>query len=87
MKDDAARTGDVTRCPTVGEHLRLPSALAVEDAATRLRRLERDLHDGAQTRLASLAATSAIEANKVTIDMTERTGLLALQSSLSPRGQ
>lgn len=30
-------------------------ALAVEDAATMLRRLERDLHDGAQIRLATLA--------------------------------
>src|SRR5205823_4337211 len=30
-------------------------ALAVDDAATMLRRLERDLHDGAQIRLATLA--------------------------------
>jgi signal transduction histidine kinase len=32
-------------------------ALAVEDAAARLRRIERDLHDGAQVRLAALALT------------------------------
>src|SRR6266567_996418 len=37
-------------------------ALAVEDAAARLRRLERDLHDGLADALASLAATSAIPA-------------------------
>ena len=32
-------------------------ALAVEDGAARLRRIERDLHDGAQVRLAALALT------------------------------
>src|SRR6266702_2311769 len=40
-------------------------ALAVEDAAARLRRLERDLHDGAQIRLATLAMNLGMARNKL----------------------
>src|SRR6266567_1979887 len=40
-------------------------ALAVEDAAARLRRLERDLHDGAQIRLATLAMNLGMARRKL----------------------
>jgi signal transduction histidine kinase len=40
-------------------------ALAVEDAAARLRRLERDLHDGAQIRLATMAMNLGIARKKL----------------------
>ncbi|HEX3193236.1 MAG TPA: sensor domain-containing protein [Streptosporangiaceae bacterium] len=40
-------------------------ALAVEDAAARLRRLERDLHDGAQIRLATLAMNLGMASRKL----------------------
>src|ERR1035438_6088324 len=40
-------------------------ALAVDDAATRLRRLERDLHDGAQIRLATLAMNLGMAKKKL----------------------
>jgi len=40
-------------------------ALAVDDAAARLRRLERDLHDGAQIRLATLAMNLGMARKKL----------------------
>ena len=40
-------------------------ALAVDDAAARLRRLERDLHDGAQVRLATLALNLGMAKKKL----------------------
>jgi signal transduction histidine kinase len=40
-------------------------ALAVDDAAARLRRLERDLHDGAQIRLATLAMNLGMASKKL----------------------
>src|SRR5690349_24939780 len=40
-------------------------ALAVDDAAARLRRLERDLHDGAQIRLATLAMNLGMAKKKL----------------------
>jgi signal transduction histidine kinase len=40
-------------------------ALAVDDAAARLRRLERDLHDGAQIRLATLALNLGMAKKKL----------------------
>jgi signal transduction histidine kinase len=40
-------------------------ALAVDDAAARLRRLERDLHDGAQIRLATLAMNLGMAQKKL----------------------
>ena len=40
-------------------------ALAVDDAAARLRRLERDLHDGAQIRLATLAMNLGMARRKL----------------------
>jgi len=40
-------------------------ALAVEDAAARLRRVERDLHDGAQIRLATLAMNLGMAKKKL----------------------
>ena len=40
-------------------------ALAVDDAAARLRRLERDLHDGAQIRLATLALNLGMAKEKL----------------------
>ena len=40
-------------------------ALAVEDAAARLRRLERDLHDGAQIRLATMAMNLGMARKKL----------------------
>jgi signal transduction histidine kinase len=40
-------------------------ALAVEDAAARLRRLERDLHDGAQIRLATMAMNLGMASKKL----------------------
>src|SRR6266536_3524731 len=40
-------------------------ALAVEDAAARLRRLERDLHDGAQIRLATLTMNLGMARKKL----------------------
>jgi signal transduction histidine kinase len=40
-------------------------ALAVDDAAARLRRLERDLHDGAQIRLATLAMNLGMAKRKL----------------------
>ena len=40
-------------------------ALAVEDAAARLRRLERDLHDGAQIRLVTLAINLGMASKKL----------------------
>ena len=40
-------------------------ALAVDDAAARLRRLERDLHDGAQIRLATLAMNLGLAKKKL----------------------
>ncbi|MBO0804490.1 MAG: sensor domain-containing protein, partial [Nocardiopsaceae bacterium] len=41
-------------------------ALAVDDATARLRRLERDLHDGAQIRLATLALNLGLARKKLT---------------------
>jgi signal transduction histidine kinase len=41
--------------PTRASRLRQTRALAVDDAAARLRRIERDLHDGAQAQLVALA--------------------------------
>ena len=43
-------------------------ALAVDDAAARLRRLERDLHDGAQIRLATLAMNLGMAREKLDVD-------------------
>jgi signal transduction histidine kinase len=43
-------------------------ALAVEDSAALLRRLERDLHDGAQIRLATLAMNLGLAREKLTAD-------------------
>jgi signal transduction histidine kinase len=43
-------------------------ALAVEDAAATLRRLERDLHDGAQVRLATLAMSLGMAREKLAAD-------------------
>jgi signal transduction histidine kinase len=40
-------------------------ALAVDDSAARLRRLERDLHDGAQVRLATLALNLGLAKDKL----------------------
>ncbi|TQS46232.1 sensor histidine kinase [Cryptosporangium phraense] len=40
-------------------------ALAVEDSAARLRRLERDLHDGAQVRLVALAMSLSMAAERL----------------------
>jgi signal transduction histidine kinase len=41
--------------PTDAQRLRASRAAAVDDSAIRLRRIERDLHDGAQAQLAALA--------------------------------
>jgi len=46
-------------------HLEQTRALAVDDAAARLRRLERDLHDGAQIRLATLAMNLGMAKKKL----------------------
>ena len=43
-------------------------ALAVDDAATMLRRLERDLHDGAQIRLATLAMNLGMAMDRLAAD-------------------
>jgi signal transduction histidine kinase len=43
-------------------------ALAVDDSAARLRRLERDLHDGAQIRLATLAMNLGLAKDKLGAD-------------------
>ncbi|HEY2506662.1 MAG TPA: sensor domain-containing protein [Streptosporangiaceae bacterium] len=43
-------------------------ALAVDDAAARLRRVERDLHDGAQARLVALAMTLGMAREKLDPD-------------------
>ena len=40
-------------------------ALAVDDSAARLRRVERDLHDGAQARLAALAMSLGLAREKL----------------------
>ena len=61
------------RCPLLGpgrltqrvHDLEQTRALAVEDAAARLRRLERDLHDGAQIRLATLAMNLGMASKKL----------------------
>jgi signal transduction histidine kinase len=45
--------------------LELSRALAVDDAAALLRRLERDLHDGAQIRLATLALNLGLASKKL----------------------
>src|SRR6202042_1071819 len=45
--------------------LEQPRALAVEDSAALLRRLERDLHDGAQIRLATLAMNLGLAREKL----------------------
>jgi signal transduction histidine kinase len=50
-------------------------ALAVEDSAALVRRIERDLHDGAQVRLAALAMTLGMAKEKLdghgTVDLTQ----------------
>ncbi|MGW4941178.1 sensor domain-containing protein [Actinoplanes sp. NPDC004185] len=48
--------------------LELSRALAVDDAAALLRRLERDLHDGAQIRLATLAMNLGMAREKLGAD-------------------
>jgi signal transduction histidine kinase len=48
--------------------LRDSRAQAVDDAATMVRRLERDLHDGAQIRLATLAMTLGMASEKLGTD-------------------
>jgi signal transduction histidine kinase len=45
--------------------LELTRALAVDDAAARLRRLERDLHDGAQARLVAVAMSLGLAREKL----------------------
>jgi signal transduction histidine kinase len=47
-------------------------ALAVEDSAATLRRLERDLHDGAQIRLATLAMNLGMAREKLSADADPR---------------
>lgn len=44
-------------------------ALAIEDSAAMLRRLERDLHDGAQVRLATLAMSLGMAREKLAADV------------------
>jgi signal transduction histidine kinase len=46
-------------------HLELSRALAVDDSAAMLRRLERNLHDGAQIRLATLAMNLGMAREKL----------------------
>ena len=46
-------------------HLEESRALAVDDSAARLRRVERDLHDGAQVRLATLAMSLGLAREKL----------------------
>jgi signal transduction histidine kinase len=47
------------------QHLQQSRARAIDDAATTLRRLERDLHDGAQIRLATLAMNLGMASEKL----------------------
>ncbi len=47
------------------EELEQSRAIAVEDAATTLRRIERDLHDGAQARLVALAMNVGLAKEKL----------------------
>jgi signal transduction histidine kinase len=49
-------------------HLEQSRAVAVDDAAAQLRRLERDLHDGAQIRLATLAMNLGMAKKKLGAD-------------------
>jgi signal transduction histidine kinase len=46
--------------PTGAEHLRRARAAAVDDSAARLRRIERDLHDGAQAQLVAVGMTLSL---------------------------
>ncbi|WFE63727.1 sensor domain-containing protein [Micromonospora sp. WMMD714] len=48
--------------------LRASRAQAIDDAATMMRRLERDLHDGAQIRLATLAMHLGMATEKLGVD-------------------
>ncbi|WP_433303191.1 sensor domain-containing protein [Actinoplanes sp. CA-030573] len=48
--------------------LQVSRARAIDDAATMMRRLERDLHDGAQIRLATLAMNLGMAAEKLGAD-------------------
>ncbi|MEU5943565.1 sensor domain-containing protein [Micromonospora sp. NPDC047548] len=48
--------------------LQVSRAQAIDDAATMMRRLERDLHDGAQIRLATLAMNLGMAAEKLGVD-------------------
>ena len=53
-------------------------ALAVDDSAARLRRLERDLHDGAQARLVALAINLGMAREKLDDDRLDATRLREL---------
>ncbi|MFI2710435.1 sensor histidine kinase [Micromonospora sp. NPDC018662] len=48
--------------------LQVSRARAIDDAATMMRRLERDLHDGAQVRLATLAMNLGMATEKLGVD-------------------
>ncbi|WP_232377972.1 sensor histidine kinase [Micromonospora humida] len=48
--------------------LQVSRAQAIDDAATMMRRLERDLHDGAQIRLATLAMNLGMATEKLGVD-------------------
>ena len=48
--------------------LQVSRARAIDDAATMMRRLERDLHDGAQIRLATLAMNLGMATEKLGVD-------------------
>ncbi|GIF64524.1 histidine kinase [Asanoa ishikariensis] len=48
--------------------LQISRAQAIDDAATMMRRLERDLHDGAQIRLATLAMNLGMATEKLGVD-------------------
>ena len=54
--------------PSRVSELRRTRAIAVEDAAATLRRIERDLHDGAQVRLAAVALNVGLAREKAADD-------------------
>src|SRR5262249_46379488 len=76
------RLASVLLGPSRVSELERTRAIAVEDAAAALRRVERDLHDGAQVRLAAVAMNVGMAQDK-TGDTAVRELLDAAQAGLS----
>ena len=71
--------------PTGDDRLRRTRALAVDDAAAALRRIERDLHDGTQAQLVALAMTLGLAQEELAAGSTQYAGSLVAAAHLDAK--